>query len=40
VAEGRLVEAAEQLERARSFWRRVGATAYLREADSVVAAAS
>ena len=40
VAEGRLVEAAEQLERARAFWRRVGATAYLREADSVVAAAS
>jgi class 3 adenylate cyclase/tetratricopeptide (TPR) repeat protein len=40
VAEGRLVETAEQLERARAFWRRVGATAYLREADSVVAAAS
>jgi class 3 adenylate cyclase/tetratricopeptide (TPR) repeat protein len=40
VAEGRLVEAAAQLERARAFWRRVGATAFLREADSVVAAAS
>ena len=40
VAEGRLAESAEQLERARAFWRRVGAIAFLREAESVVAAAS
>jgi class 3 adenylate cyclase/tetratricopeptide (TPR) repeat protein len=40
VAEGRLVEAEQQLELARAFWRRVGATAYLREADEVLAAAS
>ena len=39
-AEGRLVEAEEQLERARAFWRSVGATAYLREAEGVISAAS
>jgi hypothetical protein len=39
-AEGRLKEAEEQLERARAFWRRVGATAYLSAADEVIAAAS
>ena len=39
-AEGRLAEAESQLERARAFWRSVGATAYLREADEVLAAAS
>jgi hypothetical protein len=40
VAEGQLVEAEEQLERARAFWRQVGATAFLREADELVAEAS
>jgi class 3 adenylate cyclase/tetratricopeptide (TPR) repeat protein len=40
VAQGRLGEAQEQLERARAFWRRVGATARLREADELLAAAS
>lgn len=39
-AEGRLAEAEEQLERARVFWRSVGASAYLREADKLIAAAS
>jgi class 3 adenylate cyclase/tetratricopeptide (TPR) repeat protein len=39
-AEGRLTEAHAQLERARAFWTSVGATAYLREADAVLAAAS
>ncbi|MBD0338044.1 MAG: AAA family ATPase [Thermoleophilia bacterium] len=39
-AEGRLVEAERQLELARAFWRSVGATAYLREAEEVLAAAS
>ena len=39
-AEGRLVEAAEHLERARTFWLSVDATAYLREADELFAAAS
>jgi hypothetical protein len=40
MAEGRIGEAHEQLERARAFWRRVGATTYLREADELLAAAS
>jgi hypothetical protein len=40
VAQGRLIEAQEQLGQARAFWRRVGATAYLREADELLAAAS
>lgn len=40
IAQGRHGEAQEQLERARAFWRRVGATAYLREADELLAAAS
>jgi class 3 adenylate cyclase/tetratricopeptide (TPR) repeat protein len=40
VAEGRQVEAAEQLEKARAFWTSVAATAYLREADELFAAAS
>jgi hypothetical protein len=39
-ADGRLVEAEAQLGRARAFWSEVGATAYLREADEVLAAAS
>jgi class 3 adenylate cyclase/tetratricopeptide (TPR) repeat protein len=39
-AQGRLAEAEEQLERARAFWRSVGATALLREADDVLVAAS
>jgi len=38
--EGRSVEAAEQLEKARAFWTTVGATAYLREADELFAEAS
>jgi tetratricopeptide (TPR) repeat protein len=37
---GRLAEAAEQLGQARAFWETVGATAYLREADELIAAAS
>jgi class 3 adenylate cyclase len=37
---GRLPEAEAQLERARVFWRSVGATAYLRVADEILAAAS
>jgi hypothetical protein len=37
---GRLTEAAEQLGKARAFWETVGATAYLREADELIAAAS
>jgi class 3 adenylate cyclase/tetratricopeptide (TPR) repeat protein len=40
LADGRLGEAEAQLERARAFWRSVGATAYLREADEMLAAAS
>jgi tetratricopeptide (TPR) repeat protein len=40
LAEGRQVEAAEQLEKARAFWSSVGATAYLREADELFAQAS
>jgi class 3 adenylate cyclase/tetratricopeptide (TPR) repeat protein len=40
VAAGLVAEAQEQLERARAFWRRVGATAYLRDADELSAAAS
>jgi hypothetical protein len=40
VALGRLAEAEAQLELARAFYRRVGATAYLREAGEVVAEAS
>jgi len=39
-AQGHQVEAAEQLEKARAFWSSVGATAYLREADELFAAAS
>jgi tetratricopeptide (TPR) repeat protein len=39
-AAGRLAEAEAQLERARAFWRSVGAEAYLREADQILAAAS
>jgi class 3 adenylate cyclase/tetratricopeptide (TPR) repeat protein len=39
-AQGRLAEAEEQLERARTFWRSVGAIVFLREADDVLAAAS
>ena len=39
-AEGRLPEAATELERARAFYRSVGATAFLREADDVLVAAS
>jgi tetratricopeptide (TPR) repeat protein len=38
--EGRLAEAEAQLAQARAFWSSVGATAYLREADDVIAAAS
>jgi class 3 adenylate cyclase/tetratricopeptide (TPR) repeat protein len=40
VADGRLVEAHEQLERARVFWRTVGATAFMRDADELLVAAS
>jgi class 3 adenylate cyclase/tetratricopeptide (TPR) repeat protein len=40
VADGHPVEAAEQLEKARAFWSAVAATAYLREADELFAAAS
>ena len=40
VSEGRLGEAHAQLERARAFWRSVGASAYLRKADELLAAAS
>jgi hypothetical protein len=40
VAEGRHLEAADQLEKARAFWTRVAATAYLREAEEVLAEAS
>jgi tetratricopeptide (TPR) repeat protein len=39
-ASGRLAEAEAQIERARAFHRRVGATAYLAQADEIVAAAS
>jgi hypothetical protein len=39
-AEGRHVEAAEQLEQARAFWTSVGATVHLREADELFAEAS
>jgi tetratricopeptide (TPR) repeat protein len=39
-SEGRLAEAEKQLEPARAFWQSVGATAYLRDADELVAAAS
>jgi class 3 adenylate cyclase/tetratricopeptide (TPR) repeat protein len=37
---GRLTEAAEQLGKARAFWETVGATAYVREANELIAAAS
>ncbi len=40
LAEGRRAEAVEQLERARAFWTSVRATAYLREAEELFAAAS
>jgi class 3 adenylate cyclase/tetratricopeptide (TPR) repeat protein len=39
-AAGRLSEAEAQLELARAFYRKVGATAYLAEADAIIAAAS
>ncbi len=39
-AVGRLAEAEAQLDLARAFFRKVGATAYLAEADEIVAAAS
>ncbi len=39
-AAGRLAEAEAQLDLARTFFRKVGATAYLAEADEIVAAAS
>jgi hypothetical protein len=39
-AEGRLADAEQQLNLARAFWDSVGAVAYLREADEVLAAAS
>jgi class 3 adenylate cyclase/tetratricopeptide (TPR) repeat protein len=39
-AEGRLADAEQQLNLARAFWESVGAIAYLREADEVLAAAS
>ena len=39
-AEGRLPDAEQQLNLARAFWESVGAVAYLREADEVLAAAS
>ncbi|MGH3132593.1 MAG: AAA family ATPase [Gaiellaceae bacterium] len=38
--DGRLAEAEAQLDRARAFYRRVGATAYLGETDEILAAAS
>jgi hypothetical protein len=38
--EGRIAEAEAQLEQARAFWRTVGAIAYQREADEVLAQAS
>lgn len=37
--EGRMADATAQLDQARAFWLSVGATAYLREADDVLAAA-
>ncbi|HUG65228.1 MAG TPA: adenylate/guanylate cyclase domain-containing protein [Gaiellaceae bacterium] len=37
--EGRMADASAHLEQARAFWTSVGATAYLREADDVLAAA-
>ena len=40
VSVGRLGEAHEQLERARAFWRSVGAVAFLRRADELLVAAS
>jgi class 3 adenylate cyclase/tetratricopeptide (TPR) repeat protein len=40
ISDGQRVEGAEQLEKARAFWSTVGATAYLREADELFAAAS
>jgi tetratricopeptide (TPR) repeat protein len=40
VAAGRLDEASRQLERARVFWKSVGATAFLRDTDQLIAAAS
>ncbi|HKX48472.1 MAG TPA: adenylate/guanylate cyclase domain-containing protein [Gaiellaceae bacterium] len=39
VTEDRLIEAQAQLERACAFWRTVGATAYLRDVDQLLAAA-
>ena len=39
-SQGKLAEAEEQLALARAFWRRVGAAAYLREAEDLLAAAS
>lgn len=40
VAEGRRVEADEQLRKALAFWRSVGATRYIRESEALLAAAS
>jgi len=40
VAEGRRNEADEQLQRSLAFWRSVGATRYVREAEALLAAAS
>jgi hypothetical protein len=39
-ADGRLADAQAQLDLARAFWQTVGATAFLREADELIAAAS
>jgi class 3 adenylate cyclase/tetratricopeptide (TPR) repeat protein len=40
LSEGKLGEAHAQLDRARAFWQSVGATAYLRDADELLVAAS
>jgi class 3 adenylate cyclase len=40
VSEGKLAEAEAQLDRARAFWRSVGATTYLRQANELIAEAS
>jgi hypothetical protein len=39
VREGRRAEADVELKRALAFWRSVGATAYVREAEALLAAA-
>ena len=38
IAEGRRAEADEQLRRAIAFWRSVGATRYIRQAEKLLAA--